>query len=84
MPPRPAPATAAAHPAQRITAIITTSPRAPGAAANSRQQLHLKPRNMLTQLGEWARLGFLTRTGPGTYAAQHAASHGILDNRTDP
>jgi hypothetical protein len=23
---------------------------------------------MLTQLGEWARLGFFTRTGFGTYA----------------
>jgi len=29
--------------------------------------LHVKPRNMLTQLGEWAKLGFFTRTGFGTY-----------------
>ena len=30
--------------------------------------LQVKPRNMLTQLAEWSRLGFLTRTGLGTYA----------------
>jgi DNA-binding IclR family transcriptional regulator len=32
------------------------------------QQLQVKPHNLLTQLAEWARLGFLTRTGAGTYA----------------
>ena len=32
------------------------------------EQLQVKPRNLLTQLGEWTRLGFLTRTGNGTYA----------------
>ena len=31
------------------------------------QQLQVPRRNMLTQLAEWTRLGFLTRTGPGTY-----------------
>jgi hypothetical protein len=31
-------------------------------------QLQVKPRNLLTQLAEWARLGFLNRTGAGTYA----------------
>jgi hypothetical protein len=31
-------------------------------------QLQVRPRNVLTQLGEWASLGFLTRTGKGTYA----------------
>jgi DNA-binding IclR family transcriptional regulator len=31
------------------------------------QQLQVKPRNMLTQLAEWTRLGFLARTGAGTY-----------------
>jgi hypothetical protein len=30
--------------------------------------LGIKPRNMLTQLGEWAKFGFFTRTGHGTYA----------------
>lgn len=30
-------------------------------------KLQVKPRNMHTQLGEWASLGFLTRTGRGTY-----------------
>ena len=43
------------------------SPRATGAATNSPSSWDVKPRNMLTQLGEWARLGFFTRTGFGTY-----------------
>jgi len=30
--------------------------------------LGVKPRNMHTQLGEWAKIGFFTRTGYGTYA----------------
>jgi hypothetical protein len=30
--------------------------------------LDVPPRNMLTQLAEWARMGGLRRTGPGTYA----------------
>jgi hypothetical protein len=30
--------------------------------------LGIKPRDMLTQLAEWARLGLLTKTGPGRYA----------------
>jgi hypothetical protein len=49
-----------------ITAIITSQP--PRACHELALRLHVKPRNMLTQLGEWARLGFFTRTGSGTYA----------------
>lgn len=31
------------------------------------EKLQVKPHNMLTQLAEWTRLGFLARTGAGTY-----------------
>ena len=38
---------------------------------------------MLTQLGEWARLGFFTRTGFGTYELNTPPAD-ILDNPPDP
>ena len=39
-----------------------------GAAGNSPERLQIKPRNLHTQLGEWAKLGFITRTGFAAYA----------------
>jgi hypothetical protein len=53
---------------QRITAIMNTEPRRPWTGRELADRLGVKPRNMLTQLAEWTRLGFLTRTGDGTYA----------------
>jgi hypothetical protein len=53
---------------QRITAIMNTDPHRSWNGAERAERLQVKPRNMLTQLAEWARLGLLTRTGPGTYA----------------
>jgi transposase IS4-like protein/DDE family transposase len=50
-----------------ITAIITSQPPRDWSGHELAILLHVKPRNMLTQLGEWARLGFFTRTGFGTY-----------------
>ena len=32
------------------------------------RRLQIKPRNLHTQLGEWAKLGFITRTGFAIYA----------------
>ena len=52
---------------ERITAIITSHPPRDWSGHELAVLLHVKPRNMLTQLGEWARLGFFTRTGFGTY-----------------
>ena len=52
---------------ERITAIITSQPPRDWSGHELALLLHVKPRNMLTQLGEWARLGFFTRTGSGTY-----------------
>ena len=42
-------------------------PNRPWRGRELADQLGIKPRNMLTQLAEWTRLGFLTRTGAGTY-----------------
>ena len=52
---------------ERITAIITSQPPRDWSGHDLAILLGAKPRNMLTQLGEWTRLGFFTRTGPGTY-----------------
>jgi hypothetical protein len=52
---------------EKITAIITSHPPRDWSGHELAVLLGVKPRNMLTQLGEWARLGFFTRTGFGTY-----------------
>ena len=39
---------------------------------------------MLTQLGEWARLGFFTRTGSGTYKLNTPASVPHRQTRPGP
>jgi hypothetical protein len=39
---------------------------------------------MLTQLGEWARLGFFTRTGFGTYRLNTPTSDTPSTNPPDP
>jgi hypothetical protein len=52
---------------ERITAIITSQPPRDWSGHELAVLLGVKPRNMLTQLGEWARLGFFTRAGFGTY-----------------
>ena len=53
---------------QRVTALMNTDPHRPWTGQELADHAQVKPRNMLTQLAEWARLGFLTRTGYGTYA----------------
>jgi hypothetical protein len=52
---------------ERVTAIITSQPPRDWSGHDLAMLLGVKPRNMLTQLGEWARLGYFTRTGFGTY-----------------
>ena len=52
----------------RIMAIMTADSRRAWSGRELAEQLQVKPRNLLTQLAEWTRLGFLTRTGAGTYA----------------
>ncbi len=53
---------------EQITQIMTSQPRRDWAGRELADLLHVRPRNMLTQLAEWARLGFLTKTGTGRYA----------------
>jgi hypothetical protein len=53
---------------QRITAIMNSDPNRAWSGRELAESLQVNLHNMLTQLSEWARLGFLTRTGSGTYA----------------
>jgi hypothetical protein len=52
---------------QRVMEIMNTDPHRSWQGSQLAEQLGIKPRNLLTQLAEWARLGFLIRTGAGTY-----------------
>jgi hypothetical protein len=53
---------------QRVTALMTTEPHRDWSGRELAERLQIKPRNLHTQLGEWAKLGFITRTGFATYA----------------
>jgi hypothetical protein len=68
----PAPSTPSAPPAptrrQMVTAILLSQPGRDWHGFELAKKLHTKQRNLLTQLAEWARLGFIRRTGTGTYA----------------
>lgn len=67
---RPTPAPRPDGPTRRekVTAIMAADPARNWHGGDLAERLGIKTRNMLTQLGEWTRLGFLTRTGQGTYA----------------
>jgi hypothetical protein len=53
---------------QLVTAILLSQPGRDWHGCELARKLKVKQRNLLTQLGEWARLGFIRRTGAGTYA----------------
>ncbi|MCA1835570.1 MAG: transposase, partial [Actinobacteria bacterium] len=53
---------------QLVTAILLSEPRRDWHGYELADKLQIKQHNMLTQLSEWARLGFIRRTGTGTYA----------------
>ncbi|HEV2373988.1 MAG TPA: hypothetical protein VGS19_17755 [Streptosporangiaceae bacterium] len=69
---------------EQITAIITGQPPRDWSGHELAILLGVKPRNMLTQLGEWARLGFFTRTGFGTYALSTLAAKTPSTTAPDP
>jgi hypothetical protein len=69
---------------QRITAIMNTDPGRDWPGSELARHLQVNPRNMLTQLAEWARLGFLTRTGQGTYALNTPAAKTSSTHAPDP
>jgi Insertion element 4 transposase N-terminal/Transposase DDE domain len=53
---------------QRVTALMATEPHRDWSGRELAERLQIKPRNLHTQLGEWAKLGFITRTGFAIYA----------------
>lgn len=59
----------------RVTAIMAAEPGRDWHGSELAASLGIKTRNLLTQLGEWTRLGFLTRTGTGTYALPDTPQH---------
>jgi hypothetical protein len=69
---------------ERVTAIITSQPPGDWSGHDLAVLLGVKPRNMLTQLGEWARLGFFTRTGFGTYRLNTPSDQTPLTDPPDP
>ena len=69
---------------ERVTAIITSQPPRDWSGHDLAVLLDVKPRNMLTQLGEWARLGFFTRTGFGTYRLNTQSDQTPLTDPPDP
>jgi Transposase DDE domain len=52
---------------QRVTALMATEPR-DWSGRELAERLQIPARNLHTQLGEWAKLGFITRTGFAIYA----------------
>jgi hypothetical protein len=52
---------------QRVTALMATELR-DWSGRELAERLQIPPRNLHTQLGEWAKLGFITRTGFAIYA----------------
>jgi Insertion element 4 transposase N-terminal/Transposase DDE domain len=69
---------------EKITAIITSQPPRDWSGHDLALLLGVKPRNMLTQLGQWARQGFFTRTGFGTYLLNTPSDQTPLTDPPDP
>jgi hypothetical protein len=69
---------------EQIIAIITSHPPRDWDGRELAQLLNVKPKNLLTELSQWTRLGFFTRTGPGTYALNPPASPASLTTPPDP
>jgi hypothetical protein len=53
---------------QRVTVLMATEPHRDWSGRELAERLQITPRNLHTQLGEWAKLGFITRTGFAIYA----------------
>ncbi len=63
---------------------MTTQPHRDWSGRELAERLQITPRNLHTQLGEWAKFGFITRTGLATLRTQRAAKPCTLDNRARP
>jgi transposase IS4-like protein/DDE family transposase len=69
---------------QRVTALMATEPHRDWSGRELAERLQITPRNLHTQLGEWAKLGFITRTGFATYALNTPPSPGSSTKAPDP
>jgi hypothetical protein len=69
---------------QRITALMSSHPHRDWTGRELADHLQIKLHNMLTQLAEWARHGFLTNTGYGTYALNTPATATSSTPAPDP
>jgi hypothetical protein len=68
---------------QLVTAILLSQPGRDWHGWELANKLNVKQRNLLTQLGQWARLGFIRRTGAGTYALDTPPPNWPPDHLTD-
>jgi hypothetical protein len=68
----------------RVTAILLSEPRHDWHGFELAEKLQITQHNLLTQLSEWARLGFIERTGKGTYALDTPPAGWPPDHLTDP
>ncbi len=64
---------------QLVTAILLSEPHREWHGCELANKLKVKQHNLLTQLAEWARLGFIHRTGTGTYALNTPPSNWLLN-----
>jgi len=68
---------------QRVTALMATEPR-DWSGRELAERLQIPPRNLHTQLGEWAKLGFITRTGFAIYALNTPPPNASSTTAPDP
>jgi hypothetical protein len=66
----------------RVTTLMATEPHRDWSGRELAERLQITPRNLHTQLGEWAKLGFITRTGFAIYALNTPPS--AASSTTDP
>ncbi len=67
---------------ERVTAILLSEPRHDWHGYELAEKLQITLHNLLTQLAEWARMGFIERTGKGTYALDTPPPNWPPDNLT--
>jgi hypothetical protein len=68
---------------QLVTAILLSQPGRDWHGWELANKLRIKQHNLLTQLAEWARLGFIRRTGAGTYTLDSPPPNWSPDHLTD-
>ena len=69
---------------QRVTALMATQPHRDWSGRELAERLQIPTRNLHTQLGEWAKLGFITRTGFAIYALNTPSADTPSTTAPDP